>query len=119
MTIVVAALFGLAFGSFANAAIDRIRARRSLFGRSACDGCGRHLAAWELMPVVSYLLLRGRCGGCEAAIGMRTPFLELACGLAFACSFALLPTASALAASAAFIAAIVLAGIIERRRAAA
>jgi prepilin signal peptidase PulO-like enzyme (type II secretory pathway) len=119
MTLVVAALFGLAFGSFANAAIDRTRTNRSLLGRSGCDGCARELAAWELVPVLSYLLLRGRCSTCGARIGARTPFVEAACGALFATSFALLPAPLAFASSAASIGIVLTVAFAERRRIAA
>jgi prepilin signal peptidase PulO-like enzyme (type II secretory pathway) len=109
MTAVVAALFGLAFGSFAAAASARAARARSIFRRSACDGCGRALAAWELVPVLSFVLLRGRCATCRRRIGLRAPLIEAAHGLAFALAFALLPTPAALASCATFAGALVVA----------
>src|SRR3990172_4893202 len=103
MTVAYAALFGLAFGSFINAAIDRLPRRRSLNGRSACDGCGRVLRAWELVPVLSYVALRGRCGSCRASIGVRTPVVEGGTGVAFAMAFAELAPAAAIATCALFV----------------
>lgn len=52
--------------------------------RSACPKCGHTIRWYENIPVVSYLVLRGRCSACGAAIGGRYPLVELACGLAFA-----------------------------------
>ena len=116
MTILYAALFGAAFGSFANAAIDRIPRGRSLNGRSSCDGCGRALHAWELVPIASYVLLRGRCATCHAQIGPRSPAVEAISALAFACAFALLPVAAAISACAMFTLVSIAAGVaIERR----
>jgi len=46
-------------------------------GRSACDGCGATLRAWELVPLASYLALRGRCARCAGAIDPRQPLAEL------------------------------------------
>lgn len=62
-------VLGLVFGSFiATLAIRWPQGRSAMRGRSACDSCGKGLAAGELIPVLSYLLQRGRCRGCGAAI---------------------------------------------------
>jgi leader peptidase (prepilin peptidase)/N-methyltransferase len=114
-SVLVAAAFGLAFGSFANAAIDRLPRGRSLQGRSACDSCGRELGVLELIPVLSYAALRGRCAGCGAAIGARTPLIEAACGAAFAMAFALMAVPAAVAACAIFVCALVGTGAALRR----
>lgn len=80
-----AGLVGLMFGSFANVVIDRWpRGGSVVRPRSQCDGCTRPLAAWEMVPVVSWVALRGRCHGCNARIGLQTPLVELGCGLAAA-----------------------------------
>jgi prepilin signal peptidase PulO-like enzyme (type II secretory pathway) len=80
----IAALFGLAFGSFLNAALDRLPRRQSLLGRSRCEVCARVLGPHELVPVLSYAAQRGRCRGCGSSIGLRTPLLEIVCAGAFA-----------------------------------
>jgi leader peptidase (prepilin peptidase)/N-methyltransferase len=56
---------------------------RSLNGRSGCLSCGRKLGALDLVPVLSWLALRGRCRGCEAKISVQYPLVELAGALAF------------------------------------
>jgi leader peptidase (prepilin peptidase) / N-methyltransferase len=62
-------VFGLIFGSFiATVAIRWPAERSALEGRSECDSCGRTLGPHELVPVLSYAVLRGRCAGCGAAI---------------------------------------------------
>lgn len=67
--------------------------------RSACPHCGHVLRAWENIPVVSYVLLRGRCAKCKARVSARYPLTELAAGLFAALSlFAFGPTQIALAA---------------------
>ena len=73
------AWWGLAAGSFANVLIYRLPAgfRLTLPRRSVCTGCFRKLAWYENIPVLSYVLLRGRCGSCGAIIGMRHPVVEL------------------------------------------
>ncbi|AOI91140.1 A24 family peptidase [Burkholderia pseudomultivorans] len=66
--------------------------------RSACPHCGHVLRAWENIPLVSYLLLRGRCRQCGHAIGLRYPFVELAGGVLAAGALATFgPTGTALA----------------------
>ena len=52
-----------------------------LVPRSACPHCGRTLSALENIPVANYLLLRGKCKGCKAAISVRYPVVEAVCGL--------------------------------------
>jgi leader peptidase (prepilin peptidase)/N-methyltransferase len=77
-------LFGLAVGSFLNVCIYRIyRGESVIFPPSRCPGCGRRLGAAELLPVVSYLLQRGRCKGCGGSIHWRYALVELLTGLIF------------------------------------
>jgi leader peptidase (prepilin peptidase)/N-methyltransferase len=80
MAIALAVLFALPVGSFLTVVADRVPAGRSILNpRSACDSCGRELAAVDLVPVLSWLLLRGRCRTCGARIGPQTVIVELAC----------------------------------------
>jgi leader peptidase (prepilin peptidase) / N-methyltransferase len=77
-TIFVAAL-GLAFGSFLNACLSRWPAEESVVQpRSHCRQCSHTLSWWENVPLVSWLVLRGRCRECRAWIGWRYPLVELA-----------------------------------------
>jgi leader peptidase (prepilin peptidase) / N-methyltransferase len=76
---IFAALLGLAFGSFLNVCLTRWPAGESILKpRSHCRACGRTLAWWENIPVVSWIALRGRCRTCGAWIGWRYPLVELA-----------------------------------------
>ncbi|MGH9562534.1 MAG: prepilin peptidase [Bryobacteraceae bacterium] len=78
---VFAGLFGLAFGSFLNVCATRWPLGESAGkGRSRCRSCGRTLAWWENVPLVSWIALRGRCRTCKATIGWRYPLVELAVG---------------------------------------
>lgn len=80
---IIAAFFiGAAAGSFANAAAMRTAADRKWWGRerSVCDSCGRVLAARDLIPVVSFIALGGRCRTCHAAIPPRHFASEIVCG---------------------------------------
>lgn len=79
---VAALLFGLAAGSFLNVVIYRLPLGRSVVRpRSACPSCGRTLRWFENVPLASFLLLRGRCRSCGAAISPRYPAVELLGGL--------------------------------------
>ncbi len=78
-------VFGLAMGSFLNLCIDRLPAGTSIVKpRSHCDKCNRTLTAVDLIPVLSYIWLRGRCRYCGARIPLRDLLVELACGAIFA-----------------------------------
>jgi leader peptidase (prepilin peptidase)/N-methyltransferase len=69
---------GLALGSFLNVVAARVPLRRSLVKPgSACMSCGHEIGWRDNIPVVSWLLLRGRCRNCEAAIPWRYPAVEL------------------------------------------
>ena len=73
------ALFALAIGSFLNVVIHRLPRGESLVApRSRCPGCGAAIAAWQNVPVISWLVLRGRCASCRAPISFRYPLVELA-----------------------------------------
>ena len=75
-------MFGAALGSFANAAAMRTVAEKKWWGseRSVCDSCGRVLSACDLIPVVSYIVLQGRCRSCRAPIPPRHFLAEIVCG---------------------------------------
>jgi leader peptidase (prepilin peptidase)/N-methyltransferase len=78
---VLAALLGLAFGSFLNVCLSRWPQGESIVTpRSHCRQCGRTLAWWENVPLVSWLALRGRCRTCGAWIGWRYVVVEAAVG---------------------------------------
>jgi leader peptidase (prepilin peptidase)/N-methyltransferase len=72
------ALVGLVVGSFVAVLVRRWPAGRGVGGRSACDGCGATLRWWELVPLVSYLALRGRCARCGGEIDPRHSIVEMA-----------------------------------------
>ena len=74
-------LLGLALGSFLNVCIDRLPDGRSVVKPpSECDSCHRRLSAIDLIPLLSYLWLRGRCRYCQAAIPKRVPLVEVVTG---------------------------------------
>jgi leader peptidase (prepilin peptidase) / N-methyltransferase len=65
---VVNALLGLAFGSFAGMAVSRLLENKNFLGRSRCDSCNKKLSVLELIPVLSYLFLQGKCKTCGKKI---------------------------------------------------
>jgi len=84
--VVYAFFIGLLFGSFANVVIWRLPRGKSIhYPPSACVACGRRLLAFDLVPVASWLFLRGRCRYCGVKVSARYPVVELLCGVLFAC----------------------------------
>lgn len=78
-------LLGLAIGSFLNVVAHRVPDGRSVVSPpSACPSCGNAIAPRDNIPVVSWLLLRGRCRHCAEPISIKYPIVELATGLLFA-----------------------------------
>ena len=74
----VALVFGACMGSFLNCAAWRIaHGENFLKGRSHCPDCGHALGLWDLFPVISWLLLRGKCRYCGKKISARYPLTEL------------------------------------------
>ena len=82
-------VFGSAIGSFIKVIADRydpdkfILKKSTLGGRSACPKCGHKLELVELVPLLSFLLLRGRCRKCGKKIGFSYPVVEIISGLIF------------------------------------
>ncbi|WP_434811679.1 prepilin peptidase [Microbacterium sp. bgisy189] len=81
--LVFAGILGLVIGSFLNVVIYRVPAGIPLTRESRCPQCDTKVRAWQNIPVLSWLLLRGRCAGCKAPISPRYPLVELATGIAF------------------------------------
>src|SRR5687767_1490780 len=80
-------LFGSIIGSFLNVVSLRFKegqflfARKVIGGRSHCPHCGTMLRPHELIPIISFLIQRGRCRTCHAPISFQYPFVELVSGL--------------------------------------
>lgn len=76
--------FGIIIGSFLNVVILRLNTGRSIVqGRSKCSRCDRPLVWHELIPVLSFLALRGKCRTCRAPLSFQYPFVELLTGIMF------------------------------------
>ena len=75
--VVLAALLGLVFGSFLNCAAYRlVRGEAFVKGRSHCPSCGHELGVLELIPLLSWVLQRGRCKWCGSKVSIRYPLTE-------------------------------------------
>jgi len=82
--VVLATVLGAMCGSFAAAVADRVpRGESVVSGRSRCRGCARTIAARDLVPIVSWFALRGRCRRCGASIGSTSFIIEVLSTLVF------------------------------------
>ncbi len=77
-------LFGSAVGSFLNVWSRRLFRGESPTGRSHCEHCVHVLSVSDLVPLLSFLLLRGRCRYCKKPISWQYPLVEVGTGLLFA-----------------------------------
>lgn len=85
---IIVALFGLVFGSFLNVCILRVPRGESIVSPgSHCPGCGHGIRWYDNIPVVSYLLLRGRCRDCGRHISLLYPLVEILTSVAFVLEF--------------------------------
>lgn len=80
-------IFGAAVGSFLNVLILRSIAGQTFGGRSYCPHCKRQLTARDLVPIFSYIFLRGRCRSCRQPISVQYPIVELASGILLILSY--------------------------------
>ena len=81
-------MFGLVFGSFLNVCIYRMPRDLSVVRpRSACPACNAPIAGYDNIPIVSWLILRGRCRNCKARISPRYAAVELLTGIFFVLSY--------------------------------
>jgi leader peptidase (prepilin peptidase)/N-methyltransferase len=96
-----AAVLGLITGSYLNVVIHRLpRGVSTVLPVSRCPSCGNRIRPYDNVPLLSFLVLRGRCRHCRAAIGWRYPMVEAATGgLFLACYLRFGPSWSALVAA--------------------
>ena len=89
----IAFVGGMLLGSFASVVAHRVpRGESFVAGRSRCPGCGATIAAYDNVPVLSWLLLRGRCRNCGEPISARYPLAEIATAVLFAATVIVLGT---------------------------
>lgn len=76
-------IFGAIIGSFLNVVIFRYNTGRSVGGRSACFSCGKTLRWYELVPIASFVVQRGRCARCRSVISPQYPIVEVVSAIIF------------------------------------
>jgi len=114
ITLIFAVILGLCVGSFLNVVIARIPEGRSIvFPGSACPRCGKPIAWYDNLPVLSYALLRGRCRSCRESISWRYPAVEIACGILFALAYRRFEPGTALASALILLAGLVAITVID------
>jgi len=90
--LVAAGLLGLVVGSFLNVIVHRLPRDESIaFPGSRCPRCGKPIAAYDNVPVLSWILLAGRCRSCRAPIAARYPMLELGNAILWVCVYRVAP----------------------------
>lgn len=94
---IISFVLGAVIGSFLNVVALRIRTGVGLGGRSKCMSCGKTLYWQELIPVLSFVFLSGKCRGCKAQISWQYPVVELLTGFLFVFILSVFPPASYLA----------------------
>ena len=91
--IVFAMVFGLALGSFLNVCIYRIPLKKSIVRPpSSCPQCGARIRFYDNIPVISYIMLLGRCRHCRTPISLRYPLVEILIGLVSVALFIKFPS---------------------------
>lgn len=81
--IILIFIFGICVGSFLNVLIDRLPNEETILGRSHCDYCKKTLAWYDLIPLLSFLFLKGKCRYCHKKLSWQYPFIELLTGISF------------------------------------
>ncbi len=77
VVLILVILIGLALGSFLNVCIYRIPLKKSiLFPNSFCPNCGAKIRAWDNIPLLSFILLKGKCRKCRTKISLQYPLVE-------------------------------------------
>jgi len=114
MVILYIFIAGLTVGSFLNACIYRIpRGESMIVGFSHCPYCGRRIKAIDLVPMLSFFLLRGKCRTCRCRISFRYPAVEFALGLLFVILYMKYGTGILFIKYALFVSVLILVGTID------
>ncbi len=87
MSIFFIFFIGLFFGSFLNVLIDRLPRNEKITGRSYCENCKKTLTWKDLIPVISFVYLRGKCRYCKKTLSYQYPLLEILTGALFVFTF--------------------------------
>jgi len=114
LSLVAAFVFGAIVGSFLNVCIRRLPGGESVvYPGSHCPRCGATIRTWDNIPLLSYLLLRGRCRICRDPIAIRYPLVEALTGAMFALLWYHFGPTAAFGAYAAFVAALIVVSFID------
>jgi leader peptidase (prepilin peptidase)/N-methyltransferase len=114
MEYLLAFVFGAIIGSFLNVCIFRLPAGQSIvFPASRCPACGTPVRRRDNIPILSYVLLRGRCRACQHAISLRYPAVEVLTGFMFVLLLVREGVVPMLAVSASFVAALIVISFID------
>jgi len=109
-------LFGVVIGSFLNVCILRLPKGESIVSvPSHCTSCGKRLKWWELVPLFSYLALRGKCSGCHSHISAQYPLIEAANGFLWIIAFSAVGLCPDLAVICLFLSALLVLAVIDAR----
>lgn len=113
--LIIVLIIGLAVGSFLNVVIYRIPQKKSIIlPSSRCPACEHKLKAWENIPLLSYIYLKGKCSQCGAKLSLEYPLIELTTGLLFVISFIKFDITNAISACF-FISIVLVAGMIDSK----
>lgn len=74
-------MIGAAFGSFVGVIVDRLYIKSYIKGKSICQSCAKKLSWYEMIPIFSYLFLKGKCKKCKSKIGQENFWIEIAGGV--------------------------------------
>ena len=109
-------LFGVVVGSFLNVCILRLPKEENIVTTpSHCTACGKRLCWYELIPLLSYMALRGRCSGCKSHISLQYPLVEAGNGILWILVFASIPSFPEACLSAIFVSALLVLSIVDAR----
>ncbi len=87
LTLIIGFFVGTCLGSLSLCLADRATSSKTFFGRSHCDKCQHQLSPLELVPIISYFVLRGKCRHCRASLSIWYPISEILMGLIIAFVF--------------------------------
>ena len=87
-------ILGAAMGSFINVLVDRLIKGESIMGRSHCDHCKKTLEWIDLIPILSYVFIGGKCRRCHVKLSIEHPLVEIMTGLLFVGTWILVPLGS-------------------------
>ena len=87
LTYIIIFLYGIVIGSFLNVCIYRIPNKENIVSHSHCMSCGRKLRWYDMVPIFSYIVLKGRCRQCGAKISIQYPLIEALNGVLYVIVF--------------------------------